>query len=164
MYIEQVKDTAFGTDFGGDFQEFIESFTSESISLDDIYSRSDLDKLLAQRKDFLQLEYADHDVSFINADGHEQQVHYEEALIALFAIAVECRLVGSADLTKAYGSKQVKLVLSDDELRELSDAIGDIYHHPDAFILFEFLIDEQSRQEVLGDIAKLLKLAEQALS
>ena len=46
MFLEQWKDTAFGSDYGGDFLEFLESFNNEVLSLNLLYTKSDLRKFL----------------------------------------------------------------------------------------------------------------------
>ncbi|MFC4162794.1 hypothetical protein ACFOWU_03955 [Epilithonimonas zeae] len=57
MFIEKWKDIAFGSDFGGDFLQFLEKIPSEKLTLTEIYKLCDLQKyfdqpeLLNQRTD-----------------------------------------------------------------------------------------------------------------
>ena len=44
--IEKWKDTAFGSDFGGDFLELVESITDKDLSVDLIYRNTDLKKYI----------------------------------------------------------------------------------------------------------------------
>lgn len=153
MFIEKWKDTAFGSDFGGDFQQFLEKIPNEKLTLTEIYKRCDLKKYLDQP--VLLNERTDNNVWLENPD-FKQFVHYEEAVIALTAIVAESEINGSADLTNAYGSKILTFDISNDELETLKNALTDIYNNPNKFVLFEML-DEDGQTETLSDIQEIIE-------
>lgn len=152
MFIERWKDTAFGSDFGGDFQQFLEKIPDEKLTPTEIYKRCDLKKYLDQPE--LLNQRTDNNVWLENPD-FKQFVHYEDAIIALSAIVAESEINRSADLTNAYGSKTLTFDISKAELITLKDALTDIHDNPDKFILFEML-DEEGKAETLSDIQEII--------
>lgn len=153
MFIEKWKDTAFGSDYGGDFQRFLEQITTDKLTLSDIYERCDLKKYFDQ-PDALN-QRTDNNVKLDNPN-FDQFVHYEDAVIALTAIVAESELNGSADLSKAYGSKTLAFEITKEELVTLKKALSNIHDNPHKFILFEML-DEAGRNETLVDIAEIIE-------
>lgn len=153
MFLEKWKDTAFGTDHGNDFRDFIEDIGISPITIDDIYQRCNLKKYIDQPD--LLLQRKDNDVKIDNPD-FEQFVHYEDAIIALSAIIIESELNGEADLTEAYGNETVIFNISKQELSSIKSALGFVYNNPDNFILFE-LCAEEEKSEVLTHIAEMLE-------
>ena len=153
MFLEQWKDTAFGSDYGGDFLEFLESFNDEVLSLELLYAKSDLRKFLTdseaviRNKDFnVQLKYN---------QGFEQTVHYEEAIIALSAVVIESLLQGSANMKEAYGTKILKFDATANELMLLKKALTSIYQNFSSFNLFDML-DKETKEVVLNDIFEMM--------
>jgi hypothetical protein len=153
MFIEKWKDTAFGSDYGGDFQQFLEKISSQKLTLTEIYKFCDLKKYLDQPE--LLNQRADNIVWLANPD-FKQFIHYEEAVIALTAIVAESEINGSADLTNAYGSKILTFDISKEELIILKNALNNIYSNPDKFVLFEML-DEDEKIEILSDIQEIIE-------
>lgn len=153
MYIEKWKDTAFGSDYGGDFQSFLEEISSDKLTLTNVYERCDLKKYFDQPG--LLHQRTDNNVKLINPD-FDQFLHYEDAVIALTAVVVESELNGSADLSNAYGSKSLIFDITKEELVTLKNALTDIQDNPDKFILFEML-DEEGRNETLSDISEIIE-------
>lgn len=152
MFIEKWKDTAFGSDFGEDFQQFLEKISSEKLTLTEIYKRCDLQKYLDQPE--LLNQRTDNNVWLENPD-FEQFVHYEDSIIALTAIVAESEINGIADLANAYGSKTLTFDISKAELTTLKQALTDIHDNPDKFVLFEML-DEEGKAETLSDIQVII--------
>jgi hypothetical protein len=152
MFIKNWKDTAFGSDYGNDFKDFLEKINTEPITLTEIYQQCDLRKYLDQ-PDLLNLQ-TDNNVKLANPQ-FEQFVHYEDAVIALSAIVVESELNGAANLQEAYGSKTLTFKISKSELTTLSNALTHIYDNPDKFILFE-LCQNEERKQTLADIAEIM--------
>ena len=152
MFIEKWKDTAFGSDYGGDFKDFLEEIPGEKLTLADIYERCDLKKYFDDPT--LLDEVTDNVVNLDNPE-FDQYVAYEEAIIALTAIVVESELNGSADLTNAYGSKTLTFDISKNELLTIKKALTQIYEYPEKFVLFELCLDEE-RTETLYDIKEIL--------
>jgi hypothetical protein len=159
MYIERWKDTAFGSDYGGDFKDFLEKIPVDKLTLTEIYKRCDLKKYFDQ-PDLLN-ERTDNNVKLENSK-FDQFVHYEEAVIALTAIVVESELNGFADLTKAYGSKTLIFDISKPELTLLRNALMYIYNNPNMFNLFEML-DDSGREETLSNIAEIIEQLENCI-
>ena len=153
MFIEKWKDTAFGSDFGGDFQQFLEKIPSEKLTLTKIYKLCDLKKYFEQPE--LLNQRTDNNVWLENPD-FKQYVHYEEAVIALTAIVAESEINGFADLTNAYGSKILTFDISKEELTTLKNALTDIYNNPNKFVLFEML-DEEGQAETLSDVEEIIE-------
>ena len=153
MFIEKWKDTAFGSDFGGDFLQFLEKIPSEKLTLTEIYKLCDLQKYFDQPE--LLNQRTDNNVWLENPD-FKQYVHYEEAVIALTAIVAESEINGFADLTNAYGSKILTFDISKDELTTLKNALIDIKNNPNNFVLFEML-DEDEQAETLSDIEEIIE-------
>jgi len=153
MFIEKWKDTAFGSGFGGDFQQFLEKIPSEKLTLTEIYKLCDLQKYFDQPE--LLNQRTDNNVWLENPD-FKQYVHYEEAVIALTAIVAESEINGFADLTNAYGSKILTFDISKDELTTLKNALIDIKNNPNNFVLFEML-DEDEQAETLSDIEEIIE-------
>ncbi len=152
MLIEKWKDTAFGSDYGGDFKDFLEEIPNDKLTLTDIYERCDLKKYFDTPT--LLDEVTDNVVTLDNPD-FDQYVAYEEAIIALTAIVVESELNGSADLTNAYGSKTLTFDIAKNELLTLKRALTQIYEYPEKFVLFELCLEEE-RIETLSDIKEIL--------
>lgn len=153
MFIEKWKDTAFGSDHGGDFQNFLEQIPNDKLTLMDIFERCSLKKYFDQPN--LLNQRTDNNVKLDNPN-FDQFVHYEEAVIALTAIVVESELNGSADLSNSYGSKTLTFDITKEELEMLKNALTDIHVNPNKFILFEML-DEDGRNETLSDIAEVIE-------
>ncbi|MNK00380.1 hypothetical protein D3C87_181640 [compost metagenome] len=153
MWIEKWKDTAFGSDYGSDFQQFLEKIPGDKLTLSGIYERCDLKKYFDTPE--LLNQRTDNNVQLQNP-GFDQFVHYEDAVIALTAMVAESELHGSADLTQAYGSKVVTFEVTKEELTTLKNALTDIYSNPDKFVLFEML-DKAGRDETLSDIAEIIE-------
>ncbi|WP_158960612.1 imm68 putative immunity domain-containing protein [Myroides fluvii] len=151
MAIEKWKDTAFGSDYGGDFQQFLEKIPSKKLTLTEIYKRCDLKKYFDQ-PDLLS-QRTDNNVRLENPD-FDQFVHYEDAVIALTAIVAESERNGSADLTNAYGSKILTFDISKEELLTLKKALTDIHNNTDKFVLFEMLGDD--KEDILVDILEII--------
>ncbi|AEA45201.1 imm68 putative immunity domain-containing protein [Fluviicola taffensis] len=149
MFIEKWKDTAFGSDYGADFQTFLEKIPKAKLTLTDIYERCDLKKYFDQPE--LLNQRTDNNVKLENSD-FEQFVHYEDAVIALTAIVTESELNGSADLRNAYGSKTLIFETTKEELTTLKNALEYIHRNFTKFILFEML-DNEGQIETLSDIA-----------
>ena len=152
-FIEKWKNTAFGSDFGGDFQQFLEKIPSEKLTLTEIYKLCDLKKYFNQPE--LLNERTDNNVWLENPD-FKQFVHYEEAVIALTAIVAESEINGSADLTNALGSKILTFDISKEELITLKNALTYIQNNPNKFVLFEML-DEEGQTETLSDIEEIIE-------
>ncbi len=159
MFIEKWKDTAFGSDYGGDFQHFLEKIPSEKLTLTEIYKRCDLKKYFDQPE--LLNERTDNNVRLDNLD-FEQFVHYEDAVIALTAIVAESELNGSADLTNAYGSKILTLDISKEELLTLKNALTDIHNNTEKFVLFEMLGDY--KEDTLVDILEIMECIKESIN
>jgi hypothetical protein len=160
MFIEKWKDTVFGSDYGGDFKDFLEGIGSGKLTLSEIYKHCDLKKYF-DNSDLLN-QNTDHNVQLENLN-FEQFVHYEDAVIALAAIVVECELNGSANLKNAYGSKILIFDISKSELIELKDALANIHDNPEKFVLFE-MCGAEERKETLFDIAEIIEQLENCIS
>ncbi len=156
MYIEQWKDTAFGSDYGGDFLSFMETIEAEVLSLELIFNTCNLESRIQSRKSFLENEYGEYDVTLENNQGFEQTVPYEEAIIALSAVIIECELNGTADLRETYGTKVVTFAISQDEVTVIKDALQDIHENPTSFVLFEML-PEEDQAETRNDISQMIE-------
>ncbi|WP_162303568.1 imm68 putative immunity domain-containing protein [Hymenobacter sediminis] len=152
MFIEKWKDTAFGSDYGGDFKDFLEEIPDKKLTLSIIYDRCDLKRYFDDPK--LLREQTDNNVKIENK-SFSHHVHYEDAVIALSAVVVESELAGVADLTKAYGSKKLVFDISKHELITLKNALSEIYDHPNNFILFDMLLSEETNH-VKQDIAEII--------
>ncbi|MFB9077976.1 imm68 putative immunity domain-containing protein [Flavobacterium procerum] len=153
MFIEKWKDTAFGSDFGGDFKDFLEGINVDKLTLTEIYKHCDLKKFFDEPE--LLNQQTDNNVNLDNPN-FDQYVHYEEAVIALTAIVAECELNGSANLTNAYGSKTLTFDINLSELTTLNNALSHIHNNPEKFVLFEMCGDEE-REETLLDIAEIIE-------
>ncbi|KFF07514.1 imm68 putative immunity domain-containing protein [Flavobacterium reichenbachii] len=160
MLIEKWKDTVFGSDYGGDFKDFLEGMGSGKLTLSEIYKHCDLKKYFDNP--ILLNQSTDHNVQLENPD-FEQFVHYEDAVIALTAIVVECELNGSADLKNAYGSKILSFEIGKPELIHLKNALAYIYGNAEKFVLFEMCSAEE-REEALSDIAEIIEQLENCIS
>ncbi|WP_413513580.1 imm68 putative immunity domain-containing protein [Myroides odoratus] len=158
MFIEKWKDTAFGSDHGGDFQQFLEKVPSKKLTLTEIYKLCDLKKYFDQPE--LLNQRTDNNVRLENPD-FEQFVHYEEAVIALTAIVAESELNGSADLTNAYGSKILTFDISKEELLTLKNALTDIHNNTEKFVLFEMLGDY--KEDTLVDILEIIECIKESI-
>lgn len=152
MFIEKCKDTAFGSDYGGDFQAFLEEIPSEKLTLTEIYKHCDLKKYFDQPE--LLNQRTDNSVNLENTE-FKQWVPYEEAVIALTAIVVESESNGIADLTNAYGAKILVFEISKNELLSLKKALNQIYEYPEKFVLFELCLEEE-RIQTFSDIKEIL--------
>jgi|GEM_PF-2460257 len=160
MLIEKWKDTAFGSDYGADFQSFLEKIPEDKLRLAHVYARCDLKKYLDQ-PDLLD-QRPDNNVQLENPD-FEQFVHYEDAVIALAAIVAESESNGSADLTQAYGSKTLTFEITQEELATLKSALTHIHGNPGKFVLFGML-DDASRSETLADISEMIAQLEKSMN
>jgi len=153
MYIEKWKDTAFGSDYGGDFQRFLEGIPNDKLTLRDVYERCDLKKYFDQPN--LLEQRTDNNVKLANPD-FDLFIHYEDAVIALTAIVVESELNSSADLSNAYGSKSLIFNITKEELVMLKNVLTEIQDNPEKFVLFEIL-DGSGRNETLSDISEIIE-------
>lgn len=153
MFIEKWKDTAFGSDFGSDFQSFLEGIDSDKLTFKQGYENCDLEKYFDNPE--LLNERTDNNVQLANPDL-EQYVHYEDAVIALSAIVAESELNGSADLIQAYGSKVLLFDITKEEIITLKTALVYIHENPNQFVLFEML-DEDGQTETLSDISEIIE-------
>lgn len=108
--IEKWKDTAFGSDFGGDFLELVEEISQDKeLSFDLIYSKTDLKKYLDEPS-LLELR-TDNNVNFVDSPFN-QYIHFEDAIIALAAMIVESGTEsGRLDLREAYETRSFNLLL-----------------------------------------------------
>lgn len=158
MFIEKWKDTAFGSDHGGDFQQFLEKIPSKKLTLAEIYKHCDLKKYF-DRPELLR-QRTDNNVQLENID-FEQFVHYEEAVIALTAIVAESEINGSADLIKAYGSKNLTFDISKEELLILKNALTYIQNHAEKFVLFEML--GNYKEDTLVDILEIIECINESI-
>jgi hypothetical protein len=150
--IENWKNTAFGSDFGGDFLELVEKISDKDISLDLIYQHTDLKKYLDNPT--LLKERTDNNVIFTNSK-FEQYVHFEDLIIGLSAIIAESKQNGKVDLTKAYGNKILTFNAKDQEKEPIYLALKNIYENPDDYVLFEMCMGEE-RKDTLSDISQML--------
>ncbi len=154
--IENWKDTAFGSDFGGDLLELIESITEEIITFDLLFANTDLKKYLDE-PDLLSVR-TDNNVNFIHSP-FEQYIHFEDMIIGLSALIAEQYLNGKIDLTKAYGNKVLHFKCTEKEIERIYVALKEIHDNPDAYVLFEMCLEEE-RKETLNDIAGILRVLE----
>lgn len=152
MFIEKWKDTAFGSDYGGDFAKFLERIPTETLTMTEIFKYCDLKKYFDNSE--LLNQRTDNNVKIENTE-FEQYVHYEDAVIVLCAIAVENEVSGIVDLTNAYGSKKLKFNFSKDELVLLRNVLKYICENPDRFVLFEMCLDEES-DETIKDLKEII--------
>lgn len=150
--IEHWKDTAFGSDFGGDFLELVEKISDNEISIDLIYQNTDLKKYI-DNPDLLK-ERTDNNVNFTNSK-FEQYVHFEDIIIGLSAMIAESKLNRKVDLTKAYGNKILNFSSTEQEIKPIHSALKNIYNNPDDYVLFEMCMEEE-RKETLSDINQML--------
>lgn len=157
--IEKWKDTAFGSDFGGDFLELIESLTDKELSIELIYQNTDLKKYI-DKPNLLEVR-TDNNVFFVNTK-FEQYVHFEDAIIALSAIIVESEVNGVADLSKAYGNKQLFFKSYKSDIVPIFKALKNIFDQPEKYVLFEMCLEEE-RKETLSDIQSILTEFERVL-
>ena len=155
--IKAWKDTAFGSDFGSDILELIESNFDTSFSMQDIYQIMDIQKYLLEPK-CLQ-DKTDNNVYFLTPEylQYQQYVHFENGVIALSALIIEAashpqRVV---DLRKAYGSKALTFNFSKDDIVPIYLALQKIAEYPDHYVLFELLAKDE-RESVLNDIRQML--------
>lgn len=153
MFIEKWKDTAFGSDYGADFQSFLEEITSDKLTLKEVFKNCDLEKYLNNPE--LLKERTDNNVQLTNSN-FEQFVHYEDAVIALCAIVAESEANGSADLTLAYGNKVLIFDITKEEIMPLKNALNYIHDNLDQFVLFEML-GEEEQAETLADIREIIE-------
>lgn len=160
MFIEKWKDTAFGSDFGGDFQQFLEKIPSEKLTLVEVYKRCDLKKYLDHPE--LLNQRTDNSVILENSE-FKQWVPYEEAVIALTVIVVESELNGTADLRNAYGTKKITFEVEKNELLTLKSALTQIYEYPEKFVVFELCL-EGERIQTLSDIKEILSELENCIN
>ncbi|EZH73447.1 hypothetical protein ATO12_16025 [Aquimarina atlantica] len=150
--IEKWRDTAFGSDFGGDFLDLIERISDDKLSMDLIYKNTDVKKYL-DNPNLLQ-ERTDNNVKFTNTE-YEQYIHFEDLIIGLSVIIVEAELNNEIDLTKAYGSKTVTFTFQKNEVKPICSALQVIYNNPDDYVLFEMCMEEE-RKETLNDIKEIV--------
>lgn len=157
MHIEGWADTAFGTDFGGDFLELVERIASDTLTLTTLFEHCDLERYL--RDPGLLAGRTDNNVRIAVAEGSnfEKYVHYEDAVIALAAIVAECKANGCADLSQAYGSRTLRVRISDEERSLITEALRGIHDHPHRYVLFEMCPGEAGEQ-VLADLCSMLRV------
>ena len=157
--IENWKDTAFGSDFGGDFLELVEQMANEEVSIDLIFQNTDVKKYLDGRVSLKKR--TDNNVNFINSK-FGQYIHFEDLIIALSVMIVESSLNGKVDLTKAYGNKIVDFNFKKDEIKPVYFALKNIHNEPDDYVLFE-MCQEEERKKTLKDIQEILTEFEKLL-
>ena len=150
--IENWKDVAFGSDFGGDFLELIEKISDNEISIDLIYQNTDLKKYI-ETPNLLE-KRTDNNVNFINSK-FEQYIHFEDLIIGLSAMIVESGLNGKVDLTKTYGNKILDFKLDKTEIEPIYSALLKIHENPENYVLFEMCMKEE-RDETLKNIKEIL--------
>ncbi|WP_299435636.1 imm68 putative immunity domain-containing protein [uncultured Aquimarina sp.] len=158
--IENWKDTAFGSDFGGDFLELVENITSDTLTMNLIYTNTDVKKYI-DNPDLLK-ERTDNNVQFTNSK-FEQYIHFEDLIIALSVMIVEAELNGEIDLTKAYGNKVLKFQAEKEEIKSIHSALQTIYNSPDSYVMFEMCMEEE-REETLTDIKNILAAFEKIMN
>lgn len=159
MLIEKWKHTAFGSDFGGDFLNFLESLQKDKLLLHDVFKNSDL-KQYFDKPELLN-ERNDNNVK-LNKQGFDMFVHYEDAVIALSAVVAESELNGTANLTKAFGSKTISFEINKDELVMLKKALNDIHENAEKFVLFE-LCGEEEKEATLSDVQEMIESLEKCI-
>jgi len=165
MYLEKWKDTAFGSDYGYDFLEFLEEFKEDKLSLEIIYQNCNLEDLLLSHEKLIDKKHISHNLYLYNTQEFQHTIHYEEAIIALSALVIENKLVGYADTRNAYGSKVLRFNISQSELSLIHSALKSIYNNSTSFSLFELLeFDEESKKNVLQDILMMLQLFDDILN
>jgi len=158
--IENWKDTAFGSDFGGDFLELVERITKNGeISLSLIFQYTDAKQYL-DTPDLLE-ERTDINVNFTDSE-FEQYIHFEDFIIALSAMMVESSLNGRVDLRKAYGTKVLGFEFDESHAEPVYTALKHIYTNPDSYILFEMCAEEE-RKETLDHISEIMLAFEKIL-
>lgn len=150
--IGQWKNTAFGSDFGGDFLNLIEASFENTFCVQDIYKITDLEKYI-QEPEILQSR-TDNNIYFTNSK-FEQYVHFEDCIIGLSAIVVESAVNGKVDLSQAYGNKVLRLDFEISDIRPIFTALRNIFEKPDDYSLFEML-SEKEREKTLKDINSIL--------
>lgn len=159
MLIEKWKHTAFGSDFGGDFLNFLESIQKDKLSLQDVFRNCNLEQYFI-KPELLQ-ERNDNNVK-LNNNGFDIFVHYEDAVIALSAIVAESELSGNANLADAFGSKTITFEVTKNELSLLKNALNYICQNPEKFILFE-LCRGKEKEATLSDIQEIVESLEECL-
>lgn len=157
--IENWKDTAFGSDFGGDFLELIETICVHEITFDLIYKNTNL-KTYIDKPELLENK-TDNNVYFTNSK-FKQYIHFEDFIIGLSAIIAESSKNGIVDLTKAYGNKLLNFKLVKNEIEPIYIALKRIYQNPENYVLFEMCLDEE-RNETLKDVKDIITVFELAL-
>lgn len=159
--IEKWKDTAFGSDFGGDFLELVEQISKDDIlTLDLIYKNTDLKKYIDTPS--LLEDRTDNNVMFTNSK-YEQYVHFEDLIIGLSAIIIEAKSNGLVDLTKAYGTTTIQTQFKIEEVKPIYTALQTIYNNPNTYVLFEMCLEEE-RKETLKDIMEMLTAFEKIVA
>ena len=154
MFLEKWKDTAFGTDYGMDFLDFLESFDDEILTLNLLYKESDLETFLTDWEKNVQNKNFDLEINI--SDELEQFVHCEEAIIALSAVIIEALANGVANTKVAYGNKILKFKITNHELLLVKKALTNVYLHPSKFNLFD-MIDNEEKDIVLNDISEMIE-------
>lgn len=169
MHLERWSDTAFGTDYGADFLAFIEHVTPSTVTLPALFARCDLERFL--REPSLLEGRTDNDIRLRDPEVERgsayaeplQFVHYEDAVIALSAIAAECEANGFAELSRASGTRRLSAELADDELALLTGALRGIHDHPERFVLFE-MCPGAAGEAVLEDLRDILRVLDEAIA
>ncbi len=159
--IEKWKDTAFGSDFGMTFLEFIEENFEKELSIKGIYNKTDVEKYIVNPQKLE--ERTDNNVYLIDADGIEiihygeyfNYIHFEDLIIGLSAIIVESGINGKVDLTKAYGNKTFIFKSEKSEIKPIYLALKNIYDNPKKYVLFEMMLEEEAK-EIMKDIEEIL--------
>jgi len=158
--IEHWKDTAFGSDFGGDFLELVENITIDTLTMDLIYTNTDVKKYIDDPA--ILKERTDNNIQFTNSK-FEQYIHFEDLIIALSVMIIEAKLNGEIDLTKAYGNKTLKFEGKKEEIKPIYNALQTIYNSPDSYVMFEMCMKEE-REETLADIKNILATFEKTMN
>lgn len=150
--IENWQDTAFGSDFGGDFLTFIEKISEKELSIELIYQQSDIKKYF---DDPASLELrTDNNVNFTHSK-YQEYIHFEDFVIGLSAMIIESGVNGQLDLTKVDGTKTLTFQFTKDEISPIYHALQNIYTTPDKYVLFEMCMEEE-RKETLADIQEMI--------
>lgn len=159
--IERWKDTAFGSDFGMDALDLVESIPGATLDLDAVFARCDLRKFLDSPE--LLEGRTDNEVVFTGSPYH-RFVHYEDLVIALGAIFAESTLDGGAvDLSRALGSKRIHVRSTPQDRVRILEALERIVAHPDRHVLFEMCPGPQG-EEVLADIRQMCQVLRESVA
>lgn len=147
MYFEKWDDIAFGSDPAMDLVDFLEDFDNETITMKEIFSKSDFETKL------VDVNRNDHFTIIHN--GFDQEILFDQALITMGAIIVETELNNSADMSKVFtGSKTLKLVCTEENKNLLINNLSDMIQNPEDHELME--LSEDYIDEVIAVIQDII--------